>query len=161
MSPLSFRLRFVTQDVRSVIHFNVPRTFENYVQEVGRAGRDGRPAQCHAFYSQSDVTRMTNLCKSDAIERRLIHQFLLRLFGGVDREPDSDSAEGYFRGTNRRSASAAAAAVRVARPPIDSFVFLSFEQLQKELVPFLHSAFPCFLSVVTLIIACVAVDCRI
>lgn len=36
-------------DIRAVIHYNMPMTFESYVQEVGRAGRDGLKAHCHLF----------------------------------------------------------------------------------------------------------------
>lgn len=36
-------------DIRTVIHYNMPSSFESYVQEVGRAGRDGALAHCHLF----------------------------------------------------------------------------------------------------------------
>lgn len=36
-------------NIRAVIHYNLPGNFEGYVQEIGRAGRDGLPAYCHLF----------------------------------------------------------------------------------------------------------------
>ena len=41
-------------DVRSVVHFNMPGTIEAYYQEAGRAGRDGRPAECVLLYAFGD-----------------------------------------------------------------------------------------------------------
>ena len=41
-------------DIRSVIHFNMPGTLEAYYQEAGRAGRDGRPAECVLIYAPGD-----------------------------------------------------------------------------------------------------------
>lgn len=51
-------------DIRAVIHYNMPMTFESYVQEVGRAGRDGLPAHCHLFLEPKvSVNRMTEMQK--------------------------------------------------------------------------------------------------
>jgi ATP-dependent DNA helicase Q4 len=41
-------------DIQSVIHYDVPRSIENYVQEIGRAGRDGTLARCHMFLNNTD-----------------------------------------------------------------------------------------------------------
>lgn len=49
-------------DIRAVIHYNMPMTFESYVQEVGRAGRDGLPAHCHLFLEPKvSANRMTEM----------------------------------------------------------------------------------------------------
>jgi ATP-dependent DNA helicase RecQ len=42
-------------DVRRVVHYDVPRTVEAYVQEAGRAGRDGKPAECSLLWHPADV----------------------------------------------------------------------------------------------------------
>ncbi len=48
------------RDIRFVLHAQVPRTLEQWTQEVGRAGRDGEPSWCEVLYFQEDLAVQQN-----------------------------------------------------------------------------------------------------
>ena len=49
----AFSMGIDVSDIELVVHFNAPVSMTDYIQQIGRAGRDGRKAHCVLFYDQN------------------------------------------------------------------------------------------------------------
>ena len=76
VATIAFGMGIDKKDIRRIIHFDLPKSMENYSQEIGRSGRDGEPALCEVLANRDTIHVLENFIYGDTPEETAIGHLL-------------------------------------------------------------------------------------
>jgi ATP-dependent DNA helicase RecQ len=93
VATIAFGMGIDKADIRGVYNYNLPKTLENYAQETGRAGRDGRPAVCELLACVDDRIVLDNFSYGDTPTPEAIRHLLEEILSAGARAAASKDGE--------------------------------------------------------------------
>ena len=79
IATIAFGMGIDKSDIRRVIHYDLPKSIENYSQEIGRAGRDGLRSQCTVLANSTGLNILENFVYGDTPDREAIESVLSKI----------------------------------------------------------------------------------
>ncbi len=92
VATIAFGMGVDKADIRYVYHYNLPKSLENYSQEIGRAGRDAQESKCETFVCPDDLCALENFAHGDTPSRASVRGLLGDLFA-AERDFDLSTYE--------------------------------------------------------------------
>lgn len=84
VATIAFGMGIDKADIRAIYHYNLPKSLENYMQEIGRAGRDGLPAHCEVLACPDDLTVLENFTFGDTPDSTALAELIRWLLAQED-----------------------------------------------------------------------------